>query len=38
MTENFDEVFEGTASVAIREREYHKIDGSSDTRHKYDEI
>ena len=38
MTDNFDEVFEGTASLGVQAREYHKIDGSSDTRNKYDEI
>ena len=36
--DNFDDVFEGTATVEIQVREYHKIKGDSDTRHKYDEI
>lgn len=36
--ENFDDVFEGLASVSVQVTEYHKVPGSSDTRTKYDEI
>jgi hypothetical protein len=38
MIDNFDDVFEGTASVQVQAREYHKIPGDSDQRGKYDEI
>jgi hypothetical protein len=36
--ENFDNVFEGPASISVQVTEYHKVPGSSDTRTKYDEI
>ena len=36
--ENFDDVFEGPASISVQMTEYHKVAGSSDTRTKYDEI
>nr|CEL13548.1 hypothetical protein [Kibdelosporangium sp. MJ126-NF4]CTQ99234.1 hypothetical protein [Kibdelosporangium sp. MJ126-NF4] len=38
MIDNFDDVFEGVASMDVQAREYYKIDGDSDVRRKYDEI
>lgn len=34
----FADVFEGAPVLGVLDTEYHKIDGDSDTRGKYDEI